>query len=430
MSVKVDLLLKDELIYELKLRNVELSESSTVSDLRKILRQALIQKVPVNSENIKSTLVPQDEIEWLNRKISLMEEKALELNDSSKSIEIARQEARINHCKHRINTLGICDLSNELKKECKELCDRYTAVKNKFNELRFDRNVVEFTVRKLSETNMEEENFEEVFVKESNVTVQSLETNPVPEFSAGLSRLKIPNPIEITHTASTSSPFDPNLYSKLPNPLETHLRSVTNCDGLVTSDLVQFVKVLFKVQKQTNLSDEQIIEIFVTKTQSPLLDIMLSHKDKSLEYLKQVILQNFVPISVREDLIRQFVTRHQESNEPLPLYISRVKEYSKILNCVYTEPEIVELLIIGLNPKCRVNLSLVRNITTIADLEKACLHSLSVDIKNNLRNREERGNPVERGVNVNSKSQGDRVCFSCGRPGHIAKHCFRRNPKN
>lgn len=433
MTIKVDLLLKEELIFELGIRGLELCETSNVVDLRKMLRQAVSQKVPINYELVKAKTVPDNEIDVISEKIVLMENKCTELTKDSRSIELARQESRIKHCKQRLNALSVCELSETQKGVCKELLEKCKAIKDKFDALEFDKTAVEISVRKLSESNVEEEELENVFLEKVNV--QSVTPHPGPENQTELSRFDNPHPASNTCAATTSAPFDPHLYRKLPNPVESYLRNVKTCDGLVTNELVQFVKILFKVQKETRLTDKQILEIFVTKSQSPLLDVMLNNTENSLEIVKQEILKSFVPISVREDLIRQHVTRHQETNEPLPLYLNRVKEYAKVLNCPYTEAELVELIIIGLNPKCRVNLSLVKNLNTIADLEKACIHSLSIDVKNNLRCSEERSNPVTRQVPQQSfqhRAPFTKKCYVCNREGHLARNCFRanRNPKN
>lgn len=430
MGPKVDLLVKDELIYELKLRNIELDEKSTVSDLRKILRRTLQQNVPASHTNILGKINVREEIDLISNKITLIEEKADELTNESRTIDIARQNARINHCCTRINSLTHFSLSESEKEECVGITNRYKIVLAKFDELKFDLNALEMSVRKLSESNIEEENFGDVFVeKESKTNVHSLPSNPHPGHPGGSSSLGVSHPVLET-CAAPSPPFDPNMYRKLPNPLETYLKNLTVCNGLVTKDLVEFLRILFKVKKETSLSDKQIIEVFVTKTQSPLLDVVLKNKEQNLETLKIEILRYFVPVSVKDDLVKHFVTRPQENNEALPLYIHRVKEYSKLLNCVYTESELVELLIIGLNPKCRINLSLVNKFDTIEDIERACLHSQSVEIKNNLRcSGEGNRKPTMFQINPSNphcRSPVGRTCFSCGRKGHIARHCYRK----
>lgn len=424
MTIKVDLLLKDELIFELEVRNLKLSETSNVVDLRKMLRQAISQKIQVNYDSIKTKIVPDEEIDLISEKIVLIENKCAELTKDSRSMELARQDTRIKHCKHRLNALSMCSLTEKQKGECKELLEKCKVMKDKFEALEFDKSAVEMSIRKLSESNVEEENLENVFLEKDPDTSPSH-----PERKAELSRCKVPLLDSNACASTTPAPFDPQMYRKLPNPIETYLKDITTCNGLVTSELIEFIRILFKVQKETRLSDAQILEIFVAKSQSPLLDVMLSNLENNLEAVKEKIVKLFVPISVREDLIKQHVTRHQETNEPLPLYINRVKEYAKILNCSYTEVELVEFILIGLNPRCRVNLSLVRNLNTIADLEKACIHSLSIDVKNNLRLTEERSETVRRESQQTTQQRVPftKKCYVCNREGHLARNCFRRD---
>lgn len=107
-GIKVDLLIKDALIYELQLRNHNPSDASTVSDLRKFLRQCIKQNVTVKSRILKGKMNVNDELETIANKLSVFEEKQLNLSSDSKPIDIVSQNARINHCCSRINGLTNC----------------------------------------------------------------------------------------------------------------------------------------------------------------------------------------------------------------------------------------------------------------------------------------------------------------------------------
>lgn len=205
------------------------------------------------------------------------------------------------------------------------------------------------------------------------------------------------------------------------------------CNGLVISDLIQYLRCLYKVKKETNFTDAQIIEVFISKTESPLLDVMLSCKSQDLATVKQELLKNFVPVSTRENLVRIYVNKPQEVSEPLHLYINRVKEFSELLNCSYSESELVDLIHIGLNPRCRVNIAGLGKLKTVREFEIACIHNQNVEASNNLR---ELGvsNVVRRPVvnqmqnNVINGHSNVKTCYSCDRKGHIARQCYR-SPK-
>lgn len=439
VDLKVDLLLKDELFYELKLRNQTPSEQSTVTDLRKLLRQCIKQNVPAVASNLINKISIKEEIETISNKLDLIEERQIELTGDSRAIDLGRQNARINHCCLRINSLTHLSLGEDEKNDWLKLSERYKQLKDKFNALQFDQVAIEQSVRKLSESYIEEEELDEVFGKLNlNITetkqVPSV-SNPNPDLGqVGLSRFGQSIPTQETHS-STSVPFDPNLYQKLPNPLEVHLRSLKVCNGLVINQLIEFLRVIYKVKKETSLLDSQIIDVFISKTENPMQDILLNFKSQGLDTLKKELLRNFVPISTKENLIRTHVSKPQDVKEPLNMYVNRVKEYSQLLDCTYDESELVELITIGLNPRCRINISGLGQIRTLKEFELACIHNQNVEASNSLRNTESPREYSKPYVNNLGQHHNQRTphttktCFSCGRVGHLARNCYRK-PKN
>lgn len=162
-EIKVDLLCRDELIYELNLRNWKTDEKSVVSDLRKLLRTCLQQNIPAKSANLVDKISVRDELDTITNKLSLCEEKVLELTSESRPIDIARQNARIEHVRVRLSNLSHFTMTEPEKNECIALANKFKEIKDKFKELSYDKEKVENTVRKLSESNLEEEHLSDVF---------------------------------------------------------------------------------------------------------------------------------------------------------------------------------------------------------------------------------------------------------------------------
>lgn len=69
-QIKVDLLVKDEILYELYVRDVDCNEKSLVTELRKKLRKALSSKIQPNCKNLVNKISILNEFEVLTDKIN------------------------------------------------------------------------------------------------------------------------------------------------------------------------------------------------------------------------------------------------------------------------------------------------------------------------------------------------------------------------
>lgn len=146
---------------------------------------------------------------------------------------------------------------------------------------------------------------------------------------------------------------------------------------------------------------------------------------QDLEVLHKKLLSYFVPIGLRESLRDNLVTRPQQVNEPLNCYILDVKENAKLLNCKYSEEELVELITIRINPETRSKLVFNTMPSTFEELDRMCIHAQNVAYENGRRlNQRPPYKPNNQSNNVNSGPK----CFNCGRQGHLAGNCFRNNP--
>lgn len=417
-KIKVDLLIRDELLYEMKVRNLNYDEKSIVADLRKSLRKGISEKVEPNYKNLVNKISLPSELESLNSKIDFCLENVSCLTKDSRPIDVVRIGTKIEHCKNRLNNLLKFKMSDEEKSECEKLIKSVKLVTDSLENLSYDTEILEQSVRKLSESNVEQEMFENVF-DETPATVDK----DIADLNKSI------KPLVLSQSSSTSQigqPFDLNLYQKLPNPIVQYLDKVTISNGLGINDLLQFLSMLFKVKRETSLTDSQIIELFIPKTLSPLQNILLTCKSSTIEYLQTEILKAFIPFNLRENLVRDLVNRPQNIGEPLSMYIENIKEYSTILNCKYSESDLVQMLKVGINPVERANLVFASKIETFHDLEQACVHSQNVAYSNYLRSRQ----PPMYNLSNNQKPN-EKKCYNCNRVGHVSRDCYRKqNPKN
>ncbi|KAG8328720.1 hypothetical protein J6590_103246, partial [Homalodisca vitripennis] len=85
----------------------------------------------------------------------------------------------------------------------------------------------------------------------------------------------------------------------------------------------------------------------------------------------------------KESLKTDLVHRSQEHNERLSSYISSIKENAKLLQCDYTEKEIVHIIKVGIAPNVRARLVFCDNPKKFEDLDQLCINEQNVYYEEN-----------------------------------------------
>lgn len=409
--VKVDLLTKEELLYELKVRNEKSEPNALVTDLRKKLRKLLSEGTLPNHKYLQNTTSIDEELSVIKSKIEKCEEIVTELHAQSRPIDVARCENKIDHVNLRLELISKYKMSEEQKLSAVQFLKDLNKCKVQLEDLNFDREQINESVRKLSSSNMEEEelDLESVFV---NVNKLSLEEKENVEMNVSVG------------DKSKPTQFDSELYQKLPNPMLEYFHCVKSCNGLVVEELLDFLKLMVKIQKETELSESVILKLLIPKTSDPLQSKLIENKNSSFREIREIVMKCFVPFGLKESLIRTHVNRVQGHNEPLALYVENIKMYSIILNCSYDEAELVEIMKMGINPRNRANLVFAGNPKTFRDMDDLCVQCQNVEYGNSLRK------PWENVQDARSRNDAKR-CYNCNKIGHLARQCrFRTNPKN
>lgn len=435
-TLNVDLLVKDELVYEAILRGIVLSGVETVRDLRKALRKSLKNYDLPNVKNLHAKVTVVSEFELITRKIKglLVDIPDLITKEYVGSLDVARLETKLQHIRTRLHNLQYFDIGADnkemaetLQKQVSELCVDLETIKDKVGEEKINQ-----AIEQLSESNIEEENL----LTPNNISPKSSneQLHKVPKSKDNLQHSTPHQTNEIaTNQMSTPYQHSVTMCAPLPNPITHHLKNFKTTNGLNTADFLNFLKNVLKLKDVTRLSDSELLDIIINYTEGPLFSKLLELKctTPDLNTIHEGLLSYFLPLALRENLKKELVLRPQYSNEPLSIYIDTVKTNSRVLKLNYTEQDLVQSIKFGINQADRAKLVFMPNPQVFADLDKIVIDCHNVMFLDYERHNRELSLRQQSDVNLQSKSNHSQVknCEVCKRRGHLAQNCFK-NPKS
>jgi len=246
-----------------------------------------------------------------------------------------------------------------------------------------------------------------------------------------------------------------SLFNRLANPIEKLLNNLTPSDGLTISSLLYFLKGLVTLRTQTSLTQKELFEIVPSYCFGPLQRKIIECKNlnQTWDETHKIIVATFIPVTMLEILKQDLVLRPQKYQEPLSLYIDEIKTNAQVLQCTYSELDLVTIIKNGIAPDIRNKLCFESNPLTFQDLEnvavntnnkmyidylrdvKSCqpMYTLGNNYMNNTH-QQNMVNPNPQAQYRNTRTQNTLhskpiTCYVCNKIGHIAKHC-RSKPRN
>jgi len=479
----VDCLRQDEIIFELRVRNVDPDPNLLCPELRKKLRKLIRNKAVANLQYLPDKIKIVDEVDLCIKKTAEFNSLVEGLTDTSPALHKARLQSRLYHLLFRITCLSKLELSGKARESLtKAKTDVESRILPTVNALieAIGKEQVASELRKLSLECEEEESKigdggpDDVFSpaeKESpthslaSAANTSESASEIDKTTTHLvdttlhTNLVIMNPekstVVNTSLRTNSLPVNKvadSIFAKLRNPVESYVRELRSCDGLEVNALLHFIKTMLHIRKGSDLSDSEIFEILSVYATGPLLNRIRSNKlfKPDVNHLHRDLIRYFLPQSLRENLIRDRVTRVQKYMEPLLGYVASVIEHAEILVCDYSEKQVVDILILGLHPTVRSRLvfhSMPRNLEEFYQL---CIHEQNIRYNDNQRGAHSsapgRGHQPIRATprfqphpNFNIRDDRDQAtepmsgnphrerreprCYQCNGTGHFARQC-------
>ncbi|KAG8241342.1 hypothetical protein J6590_088730 [Homalodisca vitripennis] len=395
MLMKVDLLSKEELLLEVKLRGVDPKPNSVVVELRKRLIHLIKLKAVPNVVHIKGKINYKDEIESVKEQLYVLSERLEESLELKNTLDILRRKSKLKHWQRRLDILSRV-LKPEViqSKVIEKLHEKFKLALAKFEEAQIDEEDTSKAIRKLSESNQElEEGLDSV------PTVGSLEGE----------RKRVENEVFMPNR-------DTNVFGKLAIPVERYLKNLKIYYGLNVIQLLEFLRVLLKMKGETQLSDKAILEIITGNCTGPLLNKVVEYKrvGYTVSQVHQNKISTFLPFTQLERLKFELVHRPLRHNETFSSYIIDVKESVKLLCFDIEERGIVEIVKVGMNPETRNKLVFVGNPTTFSELDEICIKIQNVSYADYMRRNDRPYQQSRRPeVQVHQKQLSDKrvICY-------------------
>lgn len=455
-TLKVDYLLKDEILYELLCRGVDCDTNSSVMELRKKLRESVKENVEPSVINLSHKLSFSTELEVIDTKFSVIKNLSAETTDSQSVLDIARLETKISHVMRRLNLLSQHKLTEE---QSAKIESRKTALETLFENFKSVLNSVDNDQlvrlegdlnRSLNEEEALQESIDAVAItpsaKDEPKRIKCNTEDKPPLLPTVAVFQSTPTHVSTVPTSTSSS--SANLFNKLSNPAEKYLHLFRVTDGMNITDLLDFLGNVLKLKYETNLSETDILDVIPGYTTGPLLNKVLQCRQivNSIDFLHQAILSAFVPLSFKIKLKQDLVFRPQWPHEELAVYISEIKKFSLILRCELPEHELVSIVRSGIKPEDRNRLIFHKEPSSFEDLANLCIANQNVAYNDYCRNQFATVPTAANHRSVNSSlrpsvnesnhsrpmiNRGPVICYNCGSRGHISRDCRqprRHNP--
>jgi hypothetical protein len=437
-----DQLVKDELVFELKVRNIDFS--GDVTSLRKKVRVALKENSEENIKNL-ANLNLVDELDLCSKKLYELNTTIESLEQPVSSTLVNRVITRSEHLSRRV--FYVYSLANKSSNE--ELKNNFKTLNNSVKTL--VENVQSFKA---------ESQYQSLVPEMANLQIESNPVSDVPKpdpvVNTQESTVIVDSPYRFQTSASTQPMINqPSLYAKLKNPIEHLLRDFPRADGLNIPSLLTFIRRLLKVVGFSTFDNIQVLELVFPFTSGPLAErtaIALANNYCFSRYHAD-LLSFFVPSRLFTQLKQELFHRLQRNNEPLANYVLEIKEAANVLLLRLSEKEIVDVILDGLHPTERSRFVFTARPNNFIELDQLSIQSQNVRYADLLRSdnvglaysnstvstRPRFTNPTRTyhsQVSQNTDRNRNTIrCYQCGRVGHMSRECrqsnkYAPNPKN
>lgn len=474
--IKINYLSKDELTFEYILKLGKPPVAYSVENLRKSLRTCIKNNIKSDPKHLAGLVDFKKEQLNLETKLSLLTQDLDEAKDAeTPMLNIARFQAKILHYSNRIKVLKQFKMEDRERAVLDKYTDKISKIEEQFNTIKAQVDEQELNTFEINlDVSMEEEDdlsstlvsVTEKRINDNNPnpdtnqtsTIKDLTPTEKPILPIGLSEVSSdgdtslnlglsakPNisaksdsvtPCSLTKTNPEQIQTNATSllsYDKLPNPLNKYLHDFKTTNGLNIPDLLHFIKAMLSLKSEAHLSDSDILSVLQNYAEGPLLMKLIQCRQEpkpSLNTFHAIVIDSFLPFTLKEKLKQDFVFRPQLHGESLYSYVKDIKLHHDILLCNMSECSLVELIRGSLCPEVRNKLVFQPSPSTFAQLEQLCIGLINVEYQDLVRTQincyqTRPSNVGPSNIRPIRPSNDVRVCYNCQSPGHLSRNCLK-----
>lgn len=419
LLVTHDLLQLEDLHYEIRVRGENPGHASFFSLLNRLKS---IQSKPVLAEEVQG-LYPGNDMLTLHTRYGQIFEYFVEISEGPISDKQARRlKAKASHLLNRI-----FDIKQFLKLDLKltNTLDEYTKQ----------------LVLMLDKVEAQKES-----VVLDSALVSEEQASNITDFNI------CPPVLEIEKDMNVCPLYKALSYSKLPHPLTEILRGWNKYNLSSLDNTLKFLIFLDKLQTQVRVlafKEYDILTVMFPQASQPLADIIggIIQEIGDFDKLHARIIEVYFPSRIRSDFLQRYFYRVQAHSETLIDYVRDIRLYARILRVECTEVQIVNIILDGISPETRSCVVFENRPSDFKTLESLCIKVMAISQCDALRLKETKSDSSDsrNQSNVVSRQHAShntqnstvrnsfksKLCFTCGKPGHIARFCSRsRVPGN
>lgn len=426
LAVAADLLLKEDLVYELSVRNIPLPAADfTVYSLLALYREN--ESAPIIPENVKA-YYPDDDFSALELKVEQVRELSLALLDGTPTEkQVRRVLSKVDQVINRIKDASECGkFSESLVEQLQSWQSCLDTIRQAFHKDKPEGNLTgtksQFNTDSLLDAPI----------------VPNCQSNEIGGAVPGVVLNNTASAMLIPPLLSSQQVMFGN-FGKLPHPLTQLLSQVPKYNVSSLENTLAFLLFLDTVATQVkilNIDIRPVLAVIFSKLTQPLADLFGTgiQAGYDIDRLHDHILEVFFPARARMTVVQRYYYRVQGISEPLNDYIREVKTYGRVLRVTNNEEEVVGNILNGLSPVVRSCLNFEARPRNFAELDALCIRVMAVlhadtlrtsNNNNNSRNLAARSYNVSATVSnsVPSRSSRQVICYHCRAPGHVVRNC-------
>jgi hypothetical protein len=395
---------KEELLYELRARGI--SSSAGVQELRKLFRSLCFRDLPLCLDFLATVRV-EELILLFENYLSELQALVNQPRSTIFSVE-PRFRMRLEHFRNRLHHLeaaGTCTSSENI-------------VLQKFHQ-QLD------TV----ESGMDSAGDERAAVEEVVTPASNQENTATSEqvWSSSANR-----------TPSFTSP----MYQKLVNPFNHLVKDFPIVDGSDARKLCDFLSRALNILKISNITEPVIYEVLYPLCRGEMVEFLvhaITAKER-FDVFHECVLRHFIADRQLNQLRVQKYERVQQSGETFATYFQAIRDAAAVLRVTDSEEHMVGRVIEGLTSIQRARFVFQQRPSTFAQLDQLAVVDRNTAYADQIRGAGvsgvgQRGKPDVANVDSTNVRQSARnvsipgnrrVCYFCGKPGHVRANYFSR----